>query len=389
MAAQIELRRDAGRLDATRGPWLREHQLGKLRGAPLPDEPVAVVDRHGDTLAWGLLSEASKIRVRVLSWGPAPLPSDWVERRLAAAQRDRDTWRPDATTGYRVVNAEGDGLPGLVVDRYAEAHVVQLTTAPMVALRERIVAALRATAGGSIHVVIPGHAARNENVSEVCDVEGGAEVLTFLEHGLRFEVAAPPAQKTGAYFDQRANRRWVAELAGRPGARVLDLGCHAGGFAVHAAAAGAAVVGVDVSKAALAMAEANAHRNGHDDITWVEADMFGPMQQSALRGPFSVIVADPPKVVANKRGLDAARSGMRGLVGNLVGRLAPGGVLLLCSCSHHFGYGPLDATVATVAGDRLARIGWRGSDADHPVMPGHEEGDYLRIGVYRRRDLDV
>jgi 23S rRNA (cytosine1962-C5)-methyltransferase len=109
------------------------------------------------------------------------------------------------------------------------------------------------------------------------------------------------------------------------------------------------------------------------------------MRDSALRGPFSIIVADPPKVVARRRDLDAARTGMRRLVDNLVGRLHPDGMLLLCSCSHHFGRRELDATVALAAPGRLVRVSWRGADMDHPVLPGHTEGEYLRVGVYRRR----
>ena len=383
--ARIELRRDAGRIDATHGPWLREHQLGKLRGAPLPQEPVAVVDRDDVVVAWGLLSEQSKIRVRVLRWGDAPLPADWLEQRVAAAAKARHRWCPKDTTGYRLVNAAGDGLPGLVVDRFEGACVVQLTTAPMLALRERIVAAVRAVAPGAIHVVVPDHAARHEGIEPACDLDGEPEALTFREHGLHFGVDPPPAQKTGAYFDQRANRRLAAALV-PPGGRLLDLGCHAGGFTIAAAVAGARVVAVDQSPAALRMAEANAVANDVTGVAFVRADMFGPLDDEHLREPFDVIVADPPKVTAGKRGLDAARSGMRKLVARLASRLREGGHLVLCSCSHHFGRAQLDATVGRVAADRFARVAWWGADADHPIAPGHAEGEYLRIGVYRRRD---
>lgn len=384
MPARIELRRDAGRIDATGGPWLRERQLGKLRGAPLPEEPVAVVGRDDDIVAWGLLSEASKIRVRVLTWGDQPPASDWLEARIAAAAQTRRRWRPNATTGYRLVNAEGDRLPGLVVDRFEDASVVQLTTAPMVALRPRIVAAIAQIAPGDVHVIVPEHAARNERVSADCALDGEPEALRFTEHGLRFSVDPPPAQKTGAYFDQRANRRRAAALV-PPGGRLLDLGCHAGGFSVVAAAKGARVVAVDQSLPALRMAEANARANDAGEVTFVRADMFGPLDDAALRERFDVIVADPPKITAGKRGLDAAKSGMRKLVARLADRLTSDGYLVLCSCSHHFGRAQLDATVARVAPDRFARVAWWGADADHPVAPGHVEGEYLRVGVYRRR----
>src|SRR5690606_14952767 len=148
----------------------------------------------------------------------APPDPAWLEARIAAAHAAREGFDALGTTGVRLVNSEGDGLPGLVVDRYDEARVVVLTTAPMVGLRERIVAALREQASGPVHVVVPATAATREGVAPVCELEGAPEHLTFREHGLRFVVPPPPAQKTGAYFDQRANRQWVArEVMARGG----------------------------------------------------------------------------------------------------------------------------------------------------------------------------
>ncbi|MFO0632156.1 MAG: methyltransferase domain-containing protein [Nannocystaceae bacterium] len=126
------------------------------------------------------------------------------------------------------------------------------------------------------------------------------------EDGLAFEVAAPPAQKTGAYFDQRDNRRFVAALARADGRAVLDIGCHVGGFALHARRAGVEVVALDRSAVALAHARANAERNGLGDIHFVEADMFEPLRDPALAGPFGTIVFDPPKLAARRGDVDQA-----------------------------------------------------------------------------------
>jgi 23S rRNA (cytosine1962-C5)-methyltransferase len=386
VAAQIELRRDAGRVGPGHGPWIRDRQLGRLRGAPTPSEPVAIVGKDSAIVGWGLLSEQSRIRVRVLSWGDAPLPEDWLEARVAIAHRARTGSLTEGTTGLRMINSEGDGLPGLVVDRYDDARVVVLTTAPRVALRDRIVAALKAESPGPVHVVVPEAAATREGVTAGCTLEGDPQALGFSEHGLRFSVPPPPAQKTGAYFDQRANRQWVAREVTARGGRLLDLGCHAGGFALHARARGAEVVAVDRSRDVLQMAEANAAANGLSGVAWIAADMFGALAEPELAGPFDVIVADPPKIATRRSDLDAAGGAMRRLVARVGERLSPQGLLLLCSCSHHFGRAALDEAVAR-SGIAFTRVGLFGADLDHPVAPGHVEGEYLRVAIYRRSML--
>lgn len=386
MPAQIELRRDAGRVGPGHGPWLRDRQLGRIRGAPIASEPVTVIDKTGMPIGWGLWSERSRIRIRMLSWGEAPPDPAWLEARIAAAHAAREGFEALGTTGVRLVNSEGDGLPGLVVDRYDEARVVVLTTAPMVGLRERIVAALREQAPGPVHVIVPATAATREGVAPLCELDGAPEHLTFREHGLRFVVPPPPAQKTGAYFDQRANRQWVAREVMARGGRLLDLGCHAGGFALHARARGAQVVALDRSDDVLQMARANAAANAIDGITWIAADMFGPLSEPELAGPFDVVVADPPKIASRKSDLDAAGNAMRRLVARVADRLSPHGLLLLCSCSHHFGRAALDDAVAR-SGHGLTRVGLFGADVDHPIAPGHVEGEYLRVAIYRRAPL--
>ncbi|HET6582645.1 MAG TPA: hypothetical protein VFG69_04345, partial [Nannocystaceae bacterium] len=119
---RIELRRDAGRIGPQSGPWIRKTQIARMLGVPDPHVLAQVVDRKGEPLAWGLVSAVSSITVRVLGWGAAPPPDDWLARRLAAAFAARDAYGFEraGTTGYRLVNSEGDGLPGLVVDRYGD-----------------------------------------------------------------------------------------------------------------------------------------------------------------------------------------------------------------------------------------------------------------------------
>nr|WP_255216168.1 methyltransferase domain-containing protein [Pseudenhygromyxa sp. WMMC2535] len=204
---------------------------------------------------------------------------------------------------------------------------------------------------------------------------------------------APPAQKTGAYHDQRDNRAHFATLLGGeaidPELPVLDLGCHVGGFALAAARAGRRVVAVDQSRDALAHARKNAAANGlQDRVEFVSADMFGALDHDALAGPFAAAVFDPPKIASSRRDLDRATGAMARTMTTLLSRLAPAGLLAACSCSHHLGGDALDRALWSAAersGRACTRVASWGPGGDHPVWPGHVEGEYLRVAVYQRR----
>ena len=382
---RVELRRDAGRIGPQLGPWIRRRQIARFLGAPDPHLLAQVVDHRGEALGWGLVSAVSNITVRMLSFGEARPAEDWLGQRLSAAFAARDSFGFAAadTTGYRLVNSEGDGIPGLVIDRYGAALVVQLGSAPIAAREAEIAAWLATQWSGPLHFVVPEAAARYEGI-EATLRDGSGGTLTFTEDGLRFEVPAPPAQKTGAYFDQRDNRRRVAALASAHGGAMLDLGCHVGGFALHAARLGLDVVALDRSKTALEHGRRNAAANGLDQITWVEADMFTPLRDPALVGPFGTIVFDPPKLTSRRDDLEQAVDTTARVVRELARRLAPRGHLVLCSCSHHLGREHLDQAL-TRTGLAFTRTLALGAGPDHPVALGHREGEYLRVNVYQPR----
>jgi len=382
---RVELRRDAGRLGAHSGPWLRRNQIARFVGAPDPRLIAHVVDHRGATIGWGLVSAVSNITVRMLAFAEAQPADDWLEHRLCAAFAARTTLGFEAagTTGYRVVNSEGDGLPGLVVDRYGDELVVQLATAPIAAREADIAAWLGRSWTGAVHFVVPEGATRHEGITATARSERGG-TLRFREDGLQLEVPAPPAQKTGAYFDQRDNRRLVAGLAAAHGGPLLDIGCHVGGFALYAARAGLDVVALDRSETALLHARRNAEKNGALAVTWVLADMFEPLRDPALQGPFGTIVFDPPKLAARRDDVDAAVETAAIVIGNLAKRLLPGGQIVVCSCSHHLGREHLDRIVLRT-GLPFARTLALGAGADHPVALGHREGEYLRVNVYQAR----
>ncbi len=389
MSVRVQLRRDAGQVGPEHGPWLRSKQVSRTLGPPDPLALAEVVDAKSEALGWGLFSPESDIPVRMIAWGPRPPASDWLERRVHAAleARRRLGLGPDAeTTGFREVNSEGDGLPGLVVDRYGPDRVVQITTAPMAARQSMIVEALQDDLAGDVIIIRAETAARREGFE--AGIEGSREApLRYRELGLELEVPAPPAQKTGAYHDQRDNRRRAGALAQLGGGVLLDLGCHVGGFALQAASRGVEVVAVDRSESALASGQANAARNGLGGIRWVKADMFGPLDDEALAGPFGTIVFDPPKVASTRRDRARAIDAMTRTVGRLVPRLAPHGLLVLCSCSHHVDVDGLDSVALRAAaghGAAFHRIAVHGPGLDHPVAPGHAHGEYLRVAYYRR-----
>ena len=402
MAVRIELRRDAGKIDPRRVRWIRRRQVARVLGPPDPSALACVVDHRDRILGHGLYSPDSSILVRLICAGEAPPPADWFERRLAAALARRarlglGQGESSETTGYRELNSEGDGVPGLVLDRFADWRVIQITTAAIDARAEALLAWLRSeapVAGGQI-VLRPEAAATREGFVAGARVESGGpsggeiagpERLHWRERGLRFEAPAPPAQKTGAYHDQRDNRAHFAALAcagiGADRPRVLDLGCHVGGFALAAAARGAEVVAVDQSTRALEYVARNAALNGLEArVTAVAADMFGPLEDPALAGPFDALIFDPPKIASSQRDVGRATRAMTRSLRALIGRVTEGGLVGLCSCSHHLGWSALD-TVMLDASPGATRVARWGPGVDHPVAPGHEQGEYLRVAVY-------
>jgi 23S rRNA (cytosine1962-C5)-methyltransferase len=385
VTTRVELRRDAGRHGPREGPWVRRRQVGKIWGPGDPAALAALTDHRGHTLAWGLVSPDSEIPLRIVHFGEAAPPADWLTRRLDAALAARGAIVPAHTTGVREVNSEGDGLPGLTVDRYGDDRVVQVATAAMAARLPTLLEHFNKLTSGRVFVASPAGAAEREGFAAPTHAHGEA-TLEFREHDLVFRVPAPPAQKTGAYLDQRDNRRRLAELARRTGGALLDVGCHVGGFALHAAALGVDAVGLDQSARALAHAAANAEANGLTArARWVAGDMFGALDDAALAGPFGALVFDPPRVASSARDVSRAAGAMAGSLTRLLPRVQVGGFAAICSCSHHLGAGELDGVMLDAGGDAWTRVHALGPGPDHPVWPGHREGDYLRVNVYQRR----
>jgi 23S rRNA (cytosine1962-C5)-methyltransferase len=302
-----------------------------------------------------------------------------IERALALRRRLYDE------PFYRLAHAEADDLPGLIVDRYGDVVVAQLNTGGMAALEAPIIAALTATLAPSAIVLrndATGRAA--EALEESSRVAAGSigGPVTLTENGALFLADVLGGQKTGWFFDQRENRRFVASLA--RGGRVLDAYCFSGGFAIAAARAGAdRVHALDRSEPALALAQAAADRNGVAARCLFErAEVFAELARLGAAGErFDIVVADPPAFVRSRKDLGAGLKGYRKLARLAAALVAPGGILFLASCSHNVT--PEDFAEAVRRGlDDAGRTGRiilaSGAAPDHPVHPSLPESAYLK-----------
>ncbi len=288
------------------------------------------------------------------------------------------------TDCYRLINGDGDGLSGVVVDRYGGLLVMQLLTAGADRMRAEIVAALRETVGPQ-SIIERSHGAvrRQEGLADHAEVLAGAPPAETIatEHGVRLAIDVDRGQKTGAFLDQRENRVMLRDLA--RGARVLDAFCYGGGFTLAALAGGArAVVAVDSSDRALAAARRNLELNGYraDRVELVHGDVLRYLAERAPSDRFDLIVLDPPPLARSLKDVAAAARLYTDLNAFAMRALAPGGYLMTFSCSIHFRGEDFVRAVRiaqTKSGRRLQLIAHLGPGPDHPVLLGHAEGEYL------------
>ncbi len=304
-------------------------------------------------------------------------------RRLERALRLRE--RLFAEPCYRLVHAEADGLPGLVVDRFGAVLVVQSNTAGMARLEPLILDALRGLVTPAAIVLRNDSPARvQEGLSPEARVAHGGldEPVLVRENGAVFLADPLAGQKTGWFFDQRDNRRFVAGLA--RDARVLDLYCFTGGFAVQAALGGAvSVLGIDSSAPALALAAQAAIRNGVGEIcAFRRGEIFAETVRLAEAGErFDLVIADPPAFARSRKEVPAALRGYRKLARLAAGLTLPRGFLFLASCSHNVGadeFAEAARRGLADAGRSGCVLRFAGADVDHPIHPSLPETAYLK-----------
>ncbi len=371
---------------AKRGhPWVYSNEID-VAATPLkdvaPGATVRVLDSDGTLIGHGHASPANLIAVRLLSREPV-LADDLIARHLERALRWRE--RLYRRPYYRWAYGEGDGLPGLVVDRYGDACVIQTSTWGMEAALEQIVAAVDALAAPATLIVKNNNSARiAEGLPAYVDVRRGIPEALVVEGDASFAVHLAEGQKTGWFFDQADNRARFAEMY--RDARVLDLYSYVGGWGVRAALRGAnRVICVDSSEAAVTATRSNAQRNGvGSSVSAVRADVSDYLADHKEK--YDVVVLDPPALVRRRKDLKGASSLYRHLNRAAIACLAPGGLLVTCSCSAQ-----LDAPThlgIVRAGARQARrdlvvVGRGSMPADHPVHPLIIESEYLKCVFLR------
>lgn len=370
-------------------PWVYSNELRIDAAAKaLPPGQTVCLVAEGKALALAWFNPHSLIAARVLTRNTGTaVDGAFVERRVARALRLRERLYGDPC--YRLVHAEADGLPGVVVDRFGDVAVCQLNSAGAARHEGEIVAALgRLVAPRAIVLRNDSPVRELEGLGlEVRTVEGGVDgPVEVVENGLTFLADPLQGQKTGWYFDQRENRAFAARFAN--GVRVLDLYGYSAGFGLLAAAAGARdVLAVDRSQLGLDLARAAAERNGLAARLSVErADAFAALDRLAgAKERFGLAIADPPAFARSKRELKQGLRGYRKLARNLGPLISEEGILAIACCSHNV---PLDAFANEVRrGLRDAGRGGRlllqaGAAPDHPVHPALAESAYLKFLVY-------
>ena len=402
--------------------WVYDAEVLETRPAPLDGREaqngdlVDVVDEKGGYLGTGLLSQQSKIRVRIVSrnandrfdeaFWERKIRWAWEYRQTVMGRASLPGCAPD-TDCCRVVFSEADGFPGLVVDRYGDVLVTESLTVGMERLRP-VLFPLLARIVGENGTPVRGIFERNDaRIREKeglplykgwYDLEGlptpESARLVVSENGVRYNIDVENRQKTGFFLDQKYNRRAVARLA--QGRRVLDCFTHVGTFALNCAVAGAEFVhGVDISATAVDCCRHNAELNGVADRTrFTCANVFDLLtgldgDRDAMReagGPFDLIVLDPPAFTKNRKTVHEATRGYRQINYRAMRMLPRGGYLATCSCSHFMDdqlFRDVIREAAHDAGVQLRQVEARQQAPDHPIVWGIPETSYLKFLIFQ------
>ncbi len=364
-------------------PWIYASDV-----AQAPDRPglVQVRDHRGKFLGQALCSPRSEIRLRLLERSERAIDSAWWEERLAAALARR---AGIGATAYRVVHAEGDGIPSLIVDRYDRWVVAQLLSAGLETVREPVLEAIRRVMDPAGILLRHDVAVRRqEGLPQGIELAFGTvpQDIEVEEHGVRFFAAPWTGQKTGAFLDQRPNRIRAGELA-VPGGQALDCFAYHGSFALHLARRSERVMALDTSVEALQRGARNAALNGCTNIQWDEGDAFEVLRAlERERVRFDTIVVDPPAFAKSKAAVPGALRGYKEINLRAMRLLARGGILLTASCSFHVRRGEFLETLAAAARDSgriLTLLEQFGAGPDHPEILTIPETGYLKGAVLR------
>jgi len=383
----ITIKPREGRKARLGSPWIFSNEIvmdAAAKALP-PGALVHVKHDDGQDAGTGYFNSKSLVAVRLLAReNGAAIDATFFTGRLKRALALRDMLY--AKPFYRLAHAEGDGLPGLTIDRFGDVVVVQVTTAGMEALLTPLKMALETVLAPASIILRNDTSARAlEGLESYVRAEKGEMGrIAVEENGARYFADLGQGQKTGWYYDQRDNRAFIAGLA--KGKSVLDAYSYTGGFGILAAKAGATeTVCLDSSAPALTLAEESAAAN-KISLSAVKADVFEELERlAAQKEVFDIVVADPPPFVKSKKDLEPGAKAYRKLARLAAAVTKPGGTLLLASCSHNI---PTDRFAAECAagimrsGRKASLIRSAGASPDHPVHPMLPESAYLKSLVY-------
>ena len=370
-------------------PWVysNEVEMNAAAKAVPPGGVVRLCDPQGRYQATAFFNRHPLIAARVLSRDEtAAIDKDFLAARLQRALAIRE--KLIGVPYYRLVHAEADGLPGVIIDRFGQALCLQVNTAGMENLTPQLLEALNElVAPETIVLRNDGGVRKLEQLDDYVEVVQGSLTgpVPLEENGARFFADLAGGQKTGWFYDQRDNRAWAARLA--KDVRVLDCYAFAGGFTVQAALAGASeVVSVDRSQGALDLAAQAAEANGVTErCRFVKAEVFGELERQAKAGEtYGLVIVDPPAFVKSKKDLAQGLKGYRKMVRLAAPLVAEGGYLLAASCSHHADVESFAEQVKRGLQDagrpgRILRTS--GAAPDHPVHPALPESAYLKAQI--------
>jgi 23S rRNA (cytosine1962-C5)-methyltransferase len=365
-------------------PWVFSNELQEVPRELAPGEIVDVLDDAGAFVGRGYFNPRTLIAVRILTRKQEPIDAAFFRGRIEQAKALRD--RLGFGDAYRAVFSEGDGLPGLIVDRFGSTLVVQSLTAGMDRAHEDVLGALRDLYAPGTIVLRNDASSREleglplEKRVLVGDATGEA---TFEESGIRYTVNVLEGQKTGFFLDQRENRLALRDLV--KGRRTLDCFCYVGAWALTAARFGAGeVIGIDASEKAIAMAKANASQNGLN-AQFLVADVFDQLREyGKQKERFGCIVLDPPAFVKSRAKVREALKGYKEINLRAMRLLEAGGALVTCSCSHHVDeplFREMLIDAAHAAGRTARLLEMRSQSRDHPVLLAARETQYLKCAV--------
>ncbi len=368
--------------------WVFSNEISRIDGEAPHGGLVEVVRRDGRPVGTGFYNAHSLIAVRLVGSPGEDLSGDFLGPRLRRALDLRRTIYPGAES-FRVVHGESDDLPGLIVDKFEDCLAVQTVCLGMDRLKDRICDLLEEIFRPRCIVERNESALRErEGLEMVRGVLRGTipERVRIVEEGVVYEMDPLGGQKTGFYLDQRENRMLVRRWAG--GRRVLDVYCHDGGFALHAARGGAAeVIAVDSDAQAAERARRNVQVNGLEGICRVEtAEALEAMESLHRQGErFDLVVLDPPSFTRSRKNVPSARRGYEECNRKAMRILRRGGFLATSSCSFHITDETFLRCLVTAAGRTertLRQLAWRSQAPDHPVLPAMPETRYLKFGLF-------